>query len=405
MRTGWRFLAAPLAVWLVLSCAGAGVLIWVERTTRDAVIQRYDWRAGLAADFVDAMVTDLLTRQGTQARAFLSDETVDPGDFTRSVGGFGYPAAVLLDADGRLLQVIPANPALLGQKIYDRYPHLRTAVVEGRPAVSPVVASAAEKTPVAGFAVPFDTRYGRRVFSGALSISHGPLTSYLATAIPFDRVKVHLIDTAGAIVAANHPHPDTVTLITNEEPELTLALTRAGAGHYRDDGESWRYTSRDIPGTPWRLTVSVPEDVLFASTAGSRAAGRAALVTASVVGLLVVAAVARARRNRRELRSSEQRFRKLFDNSRIGMAMADLEGRFFRVNPALCTMLGMTESELVGRPFTDITHPDDLPACRQSIQDCLSGRIDGFDMEKRYVHTDGHAVEVVITAGLLRNRA
>ncbi|WP_433789906.1 PAS domain S-box protein [Actinoplanes sp. CA-252034] len=404
MRTGWRCLAAPLAVWLVLTCAGAGILIWVERTTKSAVVQRYDWRAGLAADFVEAMVTDLLAREGTQARAFLSDETVDPADFTRSVGGFGYPAAVLLDADGRLLQVLPANPAMLGEKISDRYPHLRTAVTEGRPAVSPVVGSAAAGKPVVGFAVPFDTRYGRRVFSGAVSVSEGPLTSYLATAVPFDRVKIHLTDTAGTIVGANHQHPEIVDPLTAEEPELADALTRAGKGRYLDDGESWRYTSRTIPGTPWQLSVSVPEDVLFASTSGSRAAGRAALVTAAVVGLLVVAAVARARGHRRELRSSEQRFRKLFDSSRIGMAMADLDGRFFRVNPALCTMLGVEEDQLVGRRFTEITHPEDLPACLQSIQDCLSGRIDGFDMEKRYLHSNGDPIEVVITAGLLRSR-
>jgi PAS domain S-box-containing protein len=402
MRTGWRFLAAPLAVWLVLTCVGAGVLIWVERATKNAVVQRYDWRAGLAADFVKAMVSDLIARQGTQAEAFLSDETVDAADFTRSVAGFGYPAAVLLDAEGRLIQVIPANPALLGERISDRYRHLHVAVAEGRPAVSSVVASAVEGLPVVAFAVPYGTPYGRRVFSGAVAVGNGQLSSYLATAIPLEGVKVHLVDSVDAVVAANHPHTG-VNLLANEEPRLYAALTRAGTGRYENGGTWWRYTSRDIPGTPWRLSAAVSEDVLFASTSGSRAAGRAALVTASVVGLLVVAATARARRNRRELRSSEQRLRKVFDNSRIGMALTDLDGRMARVNPTLCHMLGRTEPDLIGRHVTEVTHPDDVVESQRNIRDCRTGRIDGFDIDKRYVHADGHVVEATITASLLRD--
>ncbi|WP_430782042.1 PAS domain S-box protein [Actinoplanes sp. G11-F43] len=405
MRTGWRFLAAPLAVWLVLTCAGTGILAWVEHSTRQGVIKRYQDRTDLAAKFVAAIVDDLIVRQRTQAEAFLTDRTVAVRDFTRSVGGFGYPAAVLLNAEGRVLRVIPANPALDGQPIADRYPHLTTAVRDGRPAVSPVVPSAAESQPVVGFAVPFSTPYGLRVFSGAVAVSEkSPLSSYLATAIQLDGVKVHLVDDAGAIVAANHAHQTGVTLLGNDEPALSTALSRTGEGRYRDGGKWWRYTSQAIPGTPWRLSAAVSENVLYANTAGMRAAGRAALVTAALVGLLVVAATARARRNRRELSSSEQRFRKLFDNSRIGMAMADLDGRFTRVNPALCDMLGRPECELVGTNFGDLTHPDDLPGCLRHVQDCLSGRVDGFDMEKRYIHADGHPVEVVVTASLLHDQ-
>ncbi|GAA4950313.1 sensor histidine kinase [Actinoplanes utahensis] len=400
-----RFLAAPLAVWLVLTCGGATVLMGVERATRDAVIQRYHLRVGLAADFVTAIVGDLISRQRTQASAFLTDQTVAERDFTRSVGGFGYPAAVLLDSEGRLLQVLPANPALRGQKISARYPHLHTAVTEGRPAVSPVVPSVARGMPVVAFAVPFDTPYGLRVFSGAVGVRDSPLSSYLATAIPLSGVKVHLVDTDDSIVAANHTHPQGVSQLGNEETALSAALSRAEQGRYNEDGAWWRYTSRSIPGTPWRLSAAVTEDVLFASTSGSRAAGRAALLTASLVGLLVVAATGRARRNRRELRSSELRLRKVFDNSRIGMSLADLEGRLVRVNPTLCHMLGRTEHDLIGRNVADLTHPDDVEQSLRIIQDCRNGRIGGFDVDKRYVHADGRTVDAAVTASLLRDEA
>ena len=398
-------MAAPLAVWLVLTCIGAAILTGVERATREAVVQRYHLRVGLAADFVTAIVGDLITRQRTQASAFLTDETVAARDFTRSVDGFGYPAAVLLDGDGRLLQVLPPNPALIGQMISDRYPHLNTAVAEGRPAVSPVVPSAARGMPVVGFAVPFDTPYGLRVFSGAVDVKESPLSSYLLTAVPLSGVKVHLVDTADAIVAANHSHEHGVSQLGNEETALSAALARAANGRYEDRGQWWQYTSRTIPGTPWRLSATVTEDALYASTAGSRAAGRAALVTAAVVGLLVVAATGRARRNRRELRSSEMRLRKVFDNSRIGMALSDLDGRFVRVNPTLCHMLGRPEHDLIGRNFLEVTHPDDAESSQRISRDCRSGRVDGFDVDKRYVHADGRTVDVTVTASLLRDEA
>ncbi|HWS36816.1 MAG TPA: PAS domain S-box protein [Actinoplanes sp.] len=406
MRTGWRFLAAPLAVWLVLTCVGTGILLWVERTTKQAAVQRYEVRADMAANTVTALVEDLLSRQRAQADAFLTGKVVDARDFTRVVDSFGYPAAVLLDSEGRVLHVTPPNAAITGQRIADRYQHLATALMEGRPAVSVVVPSVAQGKPVVGIAVPFSTRYGLRVFSGAAAVAeNSPLSTYLAGAIPLSGVKIHLADSAGAVIAANHAHQDDVSMLGSEEPALSRAMTRAEQGRYREDGEWWDYTSEQIPGTPWRLSASVPENVLYAATADSRAAGRAALVTAAIVGLLVVVATARARRSRLDLGSSEQRFRKMFDNSRIGMALADLEGRFSQVNPAFCTMLGRTELELVGTAFADLTHPEDLPGCLRHIQDCLAGRIDGFDMEKRYLHADGHPVEVLVTANLLHDQA
>jgi PAS domain S-box-containing protein len=405
MRTGWRFLAAPFAVWLVLTCMGAGTLFWVERTSKQGIVDRYHDRVGLTANLVETTVRDLIDRERTQATAFLTDPVVNQRDFNRSVGGFGYPAAVLLDEEGRLLQVFPANSALLGSRIATRYPHLTTAVNEGRPAVSPVVASAARGFPVVAFAVPFDTPAGMRVFSGAVAVGQGPIASYLRNAVVLDQVKVHLVDTSDAIVATNHDRTENVALFVNEEPDLARALGRAAQGRYLADDQWWRYTSLAIPDTPWRLSAAVPEDVLYANSAGSRAAGRAALFTASGVGLLVVAATARARRNRRDLHSSEQRFRKLFDHSRIGMAMFDCEGHFLRVNPALCKLLGRDESQLVGVNYADITHPDDLPSCISRVQDCLSGRVNGFDLEKRYLHADGGVIEVVITAYLLRDEA
>jgi signal transduction histidine kinase len=226
-------------------------------------------------------------------------------DFTRSVTGFGYPAAVLLDARGRVLHVVPDNPAVVGTDLTDRYAHLRTALMEGRPTVSVVVPSTARGMPVVEFAVPFDTASGRRVFSGAIDVRHNQLSSYVSTALSLSGVRIQLVDASGAIVAANRPLHEAVPSLSSDNPALAAALRQRPAGRYQQDGNTWRYASQAIPGTPWRLSATVREDVLFASLADSQLAGSAALAAAAVIGLIVVAAVARSRRSHRDLQRSE----------------------------------------------------------------------------------------------------
>src|SRR5262249_50201372 len=63
------------------------------------------------------------------------------------------------------------------------------------------------------------------------------------------------------------------------------------------------------------------------------------------------------------LRDREERFRRVFEQSPLGKAMAGLDFCFRAVNPALCSMLGYTEDELVGRRFLEIVHPADREQC------------------------------------------
>ncbi|HKT04654.1 MAG TPA: hypothetical protein VJT31_34490, partial [Rugosimonospora sp.] len=272
-RLAWRFLALPLAVWLLLTTTGTAGLLWLQRDGRDGLVQRYQLRVTLMADFVTSYVADLIDREQVAAAALLTDPVVGEREFTRTVAGFGYPAAVLLDGRGRAMQVAPANPALIGTDLASRYAHLRTALVEGRPAVSGVVPSAARGVPVVAFAVPFTSTAGRRVFSGAVEITHSPLSAYLSTALSLPGALVQLTDASGAIVAANEPDATTPTVATRDRG-LAAALQRAPQGRYRYDGHWWWYASQAIAGTPWRLSATVGEDVLFASVAGTESAGR-----------------------------------------------------------------------------------------------------------------------------------
>lgn len=105
----------------------------------------------------------------------------------------------------------------------------------------------------------------------------------------------------------------------------------------------------------------------------------------------------------RALRESQGQFRDAFEYASIGMALVGLDGRWLKVNPALVRMLGYTEEELLARSFQDLTHPDDLPENMASMHAMLSGSIQGYRIEKRYRHCDGHLIPVTVAVSLARD--
>lgn len=90
-------------------------------------------------------------------------------------------------------------------------------------------------------------------------------------------------------------------------------------------------------------------------------------------------------------------------DSVIGMSLATTEGQFVEVNPAFCKILGYTRSEMLLLDFQRITHPDDLPADLALVGQLLSGKFPAYEMNKRYLHKDGHSVWVQLNVSLVRN--
>jgi PAS domain S-box-containing protein len=104
-----------------------------------------------------------------------------------------------------------------------------------------------------------------------------------------------------------------------------------------------------------------------------------------------------------ELRQSEERFRTAFDHAAIGMSLVHLDGRFFRVNAALCDLTGYSEQELLTTTFQEITHPDDLEADLAHVARLLAGATRAFQMEKRYLRKDGQVIWIRLNSALVRN--
>lgn len=103
------------------------------------------------------------------------------------------------------------------------------------------------------------------------------------------------------------------------------------------------------------------------------------------------------------LRESEERFRKAFQYSAIGMALVGLDGHWLKVNDALCQITGYPEQELLRMTFQDITHPDDFESDHVIAARLLGGEVDHYQMEKRYLHKDGHVVWIRLSVSLIRD--
>jgi PAS domain S-box-containing protein len=94
------------------------------------------------------------------------------------------------------------------------------------------------------------------------------------------------------------------------------------------------------------------------------------------------------------LRKSEERWRSVFENSAVGVALTDMDGRFLATNHVYQTMLGYTEEELRTLQFLDITHEDYREANWALIAELVEGKRRQFQIEKKYRRKDGSSIWV-----------
>ena len=105
------------------------------------------------------------------------------------------------------------------------------------------------------------------------------------------------------------------------------------------------------------------------------------------------------------VRLSEVRVERAEAISLLMLAHVGLDGRWLKVPPTLCDLLGYTEEELLASTSKDVTHPDDIEADWSQRQRILRGEIKSFDLEKRYLHKDGHSIWVYLNCSVVEDDA
>ncbi|HWB87331.1 MAG TPA: PAS domain S-box protein [Bryobacteraceae bacterium] len=109
-------------------------------------------------------------------------------------------------------------------------------------------------------------------------------------------------------------------------------------------------------------------------------------------------------RQEQELRQSEERFRRVFEDGPLGLGLVAPSYRFLKVNSAFCRMVGYSEEELLEKTFVDITHPDDIAACLNFTEQLFHRQIPFFRTQKRYLTKTGEIIWINVTGSTIRDQ-
>lgn len=108
-------------------------------------------------------------------------------------------------------------------------------------------------------------------------------------------------------------------------------------------------------------------------------------------------------RLKREAAIANEMFARAFSSTAVGMAIVGVDGRFLKINDALCQMLGFSADELKSLDFQSITHPEDLFADLERLQELILGQQDSYSLEKRYIRKDGVVAHGILSVSAVRN--
>ncbi len=138
-----------------------------------------------------------------------------------------------------------------------------------------------------------------------------------------------------------------------------------------------------------------PVDVICSNTPimrGSRITG----------AVMVVHDITASKLAARDLHRQEEQFRRLFEESPVGMALLGPDQRFLMVNSALAQMLGYDQSELLTCTFEALTHPDDRGIGQAESDQVASGERVRSQVEKRYLNKQGETIWANLNVSSLR---
>lgn len=103
-----------------------------------------------------------------------------------------------------------------------------------------------------------------------------------------------------------------------------------------------------------------------------------------------------------DLRASEARFRSYFELPLHGIVISTPEKGWIDVNDRLCSILGYSRDEIFRTTWSELTHPDDLASDNELFDRILSGQIDHYTLDKRFVVKEGKVIWTRLAVGCVR---
>lgn len=102
------------------------------------------------------------------------------------------------------------------------------------------------------------------------------------------------------------------------------------------------------------------------------------------------------------LRESEERFRAAFEQAAVGIGHLSPSGHWMRINEKFAQMLGYRHDEMIGRHWTEFTHPEDMEVCAKLVGTLVNNEQDSFQAEKRWLRKDGTPLWAEMTVSSVR---
>ncbi|MCO5762359.1 MAG: ATP-binding protein [Chromatiaceae bacterium] len=315
----------------------------------------------------------------------------------------GWGGLVLFDAGGRPVLTLGEADALgLEEQIQEVLRQPRTLLVDLH-LQEAGVASYGVLTPIGGGKAPLGLAY----------------LSWRADRALYPLVESWPVPTLTAETYLVRPDPKGVRFMTplRHQQDAALTMTRPltarqmpaaraalGESGILQGGRDYR----DIPvlayaapvqGTPWLMLAEMDEREAYADI---RTTAMATVVFMGLGLLLVYTAgymLWRRERQRRELaalraqRAAESRFRVIFEQAPLGVALRDSHsGRILEANPGFAAIVGRAPADLVGLDPLTITHPEDVRESRDYMLRLRRGEVSAYRQNKRYLRPDGSVV-------------
>jgi two-component system nitrate/nitrite sensor histidine kinase NarX len=122
-----------------------------------------------------------------------------------------------------------------------------------------------------------------------------------------------------------------------------------------------------------------------------------------IVGMVVD--IDEKKRAQEDLRESEARFRAMFDNAAVGMALMTLDRRVVSINQATERIIGYNLEEVRDIDPSDLSYPEDRAIGLDLFAEMVAGHRSGYQMEKRYVRKDGRVIWARVTYSVVPDEA
>ena len=257
-------LAGTGFVFLLVICAFAYMLLDSQSRVREESENRFQTRAVVSAAMTDSLFATASAQQQQEGAKTFGGRRVDASALAKLARQSRYGYALILDRRGRVLAATSAAPTHVRLPAWRANPHVRAAL-GGRSHLSGVLPGGRPGIDVIEWAIPFDSRFGRRVQVVAMSpeLIAGFLSRYLARGRESKEMDARLVDDDGHLIASADGVRDRL-------PKQAFAALSKPHGSYETGGTERYFASAPVSGSDWRTVVSQPTKDLYPLLAQGR---------------------------------------------------------------------------------------------------------------------------------------